>query len=295
MLPAYLNGTLDADMAARVETHLPTCAACRAELAAWQAIADAAPMLYQQSPTPTDALLSRVWDEIDRADAVGTVPHPQDPARRLVWLWSLLLGQLPLVRRGIWVASALTMALGCIIELLLPYGAGKAFALFSPVVAAMGIAFVYGPENDPSLEISLATPTAPRLVLLGRLTLVYAYDILLALVASVVITAVRGGVGLWPVIVLWLGPMLFLSALSLVLSLLSGSVVGVSIALIIWATRIMAGGHWLPAGQRDLFVRFWNSNTLLIPLAAVLLFVAFVAVSWQGRSIVGNRHNHLPA
>jgi hypothetical protein len=71
--------------------------------------------------------------------------------------------------------------------------------------------------------------------------------------------------------------------------------VGISTALVIWATRIMVGGHWLPTSQRDLFIRFWGSNTLLIPLAAALLLVAFVSVSWQGRSIVGNRHSHLPA
>lgn len=295
MLPAYLNGTLDAGMAARVETHLPICTGCRAELAAWQAIADVPPMLYQQSPLPADTLLSRVWSEIDRAETEGTYTLPRRPVRRLAWLWSLLIGQLPLVRRGIWTASALTMALGCFIELLRPYGVGKALAVFAPVVAAMGIAFVYSPENDPSLEIALATPTSPRLVLLGRLTLVYAYGILLAVLASAVITTARGGTGLWPVIVLWLGPMLFLSALSLVLSLLLGSVVGISTALIIWTTRIMASSHWLPGGQRDVFVRFWGSNTLLIPLAAALLLVAFMSVSWQGRSIFGGAHGHFPA
>ncbi len=292
MLPAYLNGTLAAGTAARVEAHLSGCAACRAELAEWRAIAEAAPLLYQQRPIPADTLLSRVWSEVDRAEAETL---RRRPALRLAWLWSLLIGQLPLVRRGIWTASALTMALGCIIELFRPYGVGEVLAVVAPVVAAIGIAFVYGPENDPSLEIALATPTSPRLVLLGRLTLVYVYDILLAVIASAAITAMRGGMGLWPVIVLWLGPMLFLSALSLVLSLLSGSVVGISTALVIWATRIMVGGHWLPTSQRDLFIRFWGSNTLLIPLAAALLLVAFVSVSWQGRSIVGNRHSHLPA
>lgn len=292
MLPAYVNGTLDAESAARVARHLTTCMACQNELAAWQAIAGAAQTVYQRAPLPNDALLDGVWAAIDGEESRR---EARRTARRLHWLWQLLVGQLPLVRRGIWTASALTMALGCFIELLRPYGVGKALAVFAPVVAAMGIAFVYGPENDPSLEIALATPTSPRLILLGRLTLVYAYDILLAVVASALITAVRGGTGLWPVIVLWLGPMLFLSALSLVLSLLFGSIAGITTALVIWTTRIVAGGHWLPGGQRDVFVRFWGSSTLLIPLAAALLFVAFVSVSWQGRSLFGNRHSHLPA
>ncbi|HEY7909195.1 MAG TPA: zf-HC2 domain-containing protein, partial [Thermomicrobiales bacterium] len=203
MLPAYLNGTLAAGTAARVEAHLSGCAACRAELAEWRAIAEAAPLLYQQRPIPADTLLSRVWSEVDRAEAETL---RRRPALRLAWLWSLLIGQLPLVRRGIWTASALTMALGCVIELFRPYGVGEVLAVVAPVVAAIGIAFVYGPENDPSLEIALATPTSPRLVLMGRLTLVYAYDILLAVTASAAITAARGGMGLWTVTVLWLGP-----------------------------------------------------------------------------------------
>lgn len=293
LLPAYVNGTLDPDDLRHVHAHLAGCETCRLALSEWEMVAGATQRAAQRVPAPSDALLARVWAEID---GVAAAPPARRPApARLHWLWELLIGQLPLVRRGIWAASALTMALGCVIELFRPYGVGKALAVFAPVVAAMGIAFVYGPENDPSLEIALATPTSPRLVLLGRLTLVYAYDILLAVVASAVITAVRGGVGLWPVIVLWLGPMLFLSALSLVLSLLFGSVAGISTALIIWTTSIMAGGNWLPGGQRDVFVRFWGSNALLIPLAAALLLVAFIAVSWQGRSMFGNRHSHLPA
>lgn len=62
------------------------------------------------------------------------------------------------------------------------------------MIAAVGLALVYGPEVDPGLELALATPTAPRSVLLARMTLVFAYDLGLALAANAVVLAVRGDV-----------------------------------------------------------------------------------------------------
>ena len=126
-------------------------------------------------------------------------------------------------------------------------------------------------------RFALATPTSPRLVLLGRLTLVYGYDIALAVTASAIIIAARGGTGLWPVIALWLGPMLFLSGLSLLLSLLFGRPRVISAALVIWATRIISGGSLANGCQQRLrSSAFWRNNALLIPLAAALLIVAFI-------------------
>lgn len=263
LLSAYVAGTLDSATTTRVRAHLADCPACRAELAEWEAIASAALARYQQIDAPGDALLDRVWH--------------------------VLRGQVPLVRRGIWAASALTMALGCLVELIAPYGVGSVLAVFAPIVAALGVAFVYGPETDPCLEIALATPTSPRLVLLARLTLVYAYDILLALAASVVIAAAHGGAELWPVIVLWLGPMLFLSALSLMLSLLFGSGVGIGGALALWAVRVfMARVPWRTADAwSDTINRFWRNDTLLIPLAAALLLIAVLSLPRQERFAAG--------
>jgi hypothetical protein len=292
LLPAYVNGTLDAGATARVEAHLGSCRACQGELAEWQAIAGVAYRAYQRVSSPADTLLDRVWAEIDM-----TAPHREGwrLVRQLHWLRQLLLGQIPLVRRGIWAASALTMALGCAVELLQAYGAGRALALFAPVIAAMGVAFVYGPESDPSLEIALATPTTARLVLLCRLTLVYAYDIFLAVIASAVIMQARGGAGIWSVIVLWLGPMLFLSTLSLVLTLIFGSAAGIGAALAIWATRVVASSHWIVGARSELFARFWGNNALLIPIAAALLVFAFIAIPWREQYAFGNRYRHASA
>jgi hypothetical protein len=282
LVPAYLNGTLEKDATAAVSAHLAICPACREEAAFWQEISAATRAAYQRIDAPANVLLDRVWATVD----AETMAFPASSGGHgLHWLLQLLHGQIPLVRRGIWAASALTMVLGCLLELIAPYGAGKSLALIAPIVAAMGVAFVYGPESDPGLELALATPTSPRFVLLSRLTLVYAYDILLALAASVITVIVRGGVGLWPVIVLWLGPMLFLSALSLVLALLSSSGVGIAAALALWCARVMT--FRVPWRVTDAWGvaldRFWRDDALLIPLAVALLLVAVLSLSRQER------------
>ena len=294
MLPAYVNGTLDAETAARVAAHLPTCAACQGELAEWRAIAGAIPALSQSSPIPADALLNRVWAEIDCTQAASRYRSRQ-PMRRLPWLWRLLVGQLPLVRRGIWTASALTIGLGCLLALLNPVHRGSAtpIAILAPVIAALGIAFVYGPEADPGLELALVTPTPPRLVLLCRLALVYGYDLALALVATALLGQVRGA-ALWPVITLWLGPMLLLSGLSLLLSLLFRPTVGMMGALTLWVTDVLTFEARWRANEfgSGALVAFWHNTALLVPLAVALFAVAILWAAstgrwWSGASLHG--------
>jgi hypothetical protein len=286
LLPAYLGGALDPDAAEQVRVHLDTCVACRAELAEWEAIAGATRTTYQRVGAPDGALLHRVWERIDAPNA----PPVPRRARSARWLWQLLRGQIPLVRRGIWTASALTIALGCLLALLYPANRGTAtpIAVLAPVIAAFGVAFVYGPETDPGLEIALATPTAPRLVLLCRLTLVYAYDILLALGATALLGQARG-TALWPIVALWLGPMLLLSALSLLLSLLFGPTVTMAGALALWVTDVLTFDvHWrMHLLVSDALVTFWRNTALLVPLAAALFAAAMLWAAGAGRRWAG--------
>lgn len=67
-LPAYVNGTLDQASAGQVREHLLRCAACRAELATWEAIGDATQFVAARALPPTAELLDRVWNEIDRTE-----------------------------------------------------------------------------------------------------------------------------------------------------------------------------------------------------------------------------------
>jgi ABC-type transport system involved in multi-copper enzyme maturation permease subunit len=90
--------------------------------------------------------------------------------------------------KKMWPASAGIMALGIITVLL---SKETAFLTFiTPLVAAASLAAIYGPQNDPASELTMAAPISPWKILLARLTLVSGYNLLLALVSSVVLLAV---------------------------------------------------------------------------------------------------------
>ena len=95
---------------------------------------------------------------------------------------SLLHAQAYLVRREMWPASAIIMAISTVVTYL--FGKTEVIYFIAPLVAAASLAAIYGPEHDPASELTLATPTSPWKVLLARLTLVHAYNLLLALAAS---------------------------------------------------------------------------------------------------------------
>lgn len=282
LLPAYLNQRLHNGDRARVEAHLRDCTACRAELDVWRAIASATRQLdIVAAPAPD--LLGRIHDELDQDAAAQPAIGPTD-VRSLQYLWQLLWGQAPLVRRGIWLASGLTTALGVLVAIATLHQSIGSFtlALIAPVVAAFGMAFIYGPENDPSLEIAISTPTSPRLVLLSRLTLVFGYDLLLALIASLLLTAVHG-FSLWPLIELWFAPMLFLSALTLAVSLLFSPLVAMVGALVLWGVRLVQLSSTLHQNAtttgdtaRAFGLSLLNPYLMILGLALLLFAIAYV-------------------
>jgi hypothetical protein len=283
-LPALLNGTLGPAETVAARAHLATCPACRRELAEWEAMASATGLLATSSPPAQ--VPAAVWAAIGEERPAA---RPDRSAWRLASLaWQLLLGQMPFVRGAIWTASAVTMFAGCLVAVLLSsaVATGVVLAMVAPLVAAVGVAFVYGPENDPGLELSLATPTPPQLVLVARLTLVYGFDLALAVLASLVLAA-QGGADLLPLISLWLGPMLFLSALALVLSLLWGSAIALSAAMGLWLLRLsvaLDARHSLHLGVlSEVGATFWQRTPLLIALSALLLLVALYRAPRQER------------
>jgi hypothetical protein len=148
----------------------------------------------------------------------------------------------------------------------------------APLVAVAGVAGVYGPQRDPAFEALAITATSPRLVLLARVTLVFAYDLALAVATSMVVRLVAPEVGLVDVVVAWLGPMTLLSALCLLLAMWIGPNVALGVGASLWVLRVatvsvpeLAHG-WLAAGMRAV----WATSPATVAVTLALLAWAVV-------------------
>ena len=283
LIPFYAADTLDDSERLAVEAHLAVCADCQAELALW---ADVGAAIAEENVAIGAPPVSLVESAL--AVACATAPAPWERA------WQLLRPQVKLLRREIWLASALVMAIGYFVAV---FGASEqaatsALEVVAPFVAAAGVALIYGTESDPALEITLATPTSPRQVLLARLALVFGYDLALSLLATVGLLAVVPVDLLSGIILNWLGPMTLLSALALLLSVSIGTGNAITAASMLWLSRWIAHGqlgrssHRVELGSSIIslgavYDSLWSNTFALMIAAAVLTIVALLIVGRQ--------------
>lgn len=291
LLPLYVSGALDRDQRAAVEQHLPGCPECQADLALWRSVS--------AEIVTNDQALSAPRGLAEQALAQAE-PGPAQRGYRLTpqlaHILQLLRSQMPLVQREIWPASAAVIALGYVIAVIAEQS-GVIYAL-APLIAAACVSLIYGPENDPAFELARSTPTSPRQILLARLVLVFGYNLVLALVATLGLLPVfhqplAGSLGL---IAGWLAPTTFLSATALVLSLWIGAPNAISITYAAWLALLMAGplrslhemsNYAGPAISPELlrlataYQSFWQNPGLLLGLSALLFALALWSAGRQ--------------
>jgi hypothetical protein len=146
-------------------------------------------------------------------------------ARALVITPSLLLPWL--------ISTVVVFGAGALISV----GPGQPVVwLVAPAVAAVGIAFAYGPGIDPAWELSSSCAVSHRMVLLTRAVAVFALNSVLGLVAS---AASGAAVALTFV---WLLPMTAVSALALAAAVAARSaIVGAGAGVAAWVITVLAG------------------------------------------------------
>jgi hypothetical protein len=191
---------------------------------------------------PDDVDLDRVWTN------VATEVWRREPGR-LERTAARLLKSAGLARALLttpslllpWViASTVVLAAGALVQA----GAGQPLVwLIAPAVAAVGIAYAYGPGIDPAWELSCSCAVSDRMVLLTRAVVVFAVNAALGIAASAVTLGTRAETDTAQVTFAWLLPMTAICALALAVAVAVRSAsAGAGVGVAAWIILVLASG-----------------------------------------------------
>jgi hypothetical protein len=282
-LALYAAGKLPEKDYRKMEAHLAECPICQADLALWQSTSSAICTMNQSVKAP-ESLSENTVQYLRTKNRPGLGSSLRSIAE-------LLKAQSVLIRQEMWPASAIVMLIGiAACWLLMDFG----FIYFlSPLVAATSLALIFGPENDPALELTCATPYSPWKILLARLSLVSGYNFGLALLCTVILNWLIPTDALGTLVLGWLGPVSFLSALALFLSIWIGTSKATAVVYALWILQYIPFEIF---GSLT-FVNFWNSiitaykdfwhePILLLSLAAVVMLATLLSANRAPRLVI---------
>jgi hypothetical protein len=198
LLARYVDGQAGPLDGASLEQHLLRCEHCRSRLAT-----------HVAAPP-----LELVWTRL-REQAQAPAPGPVE--RLLVRLGvsapdALLIAVAPSLRTSWLFGLAATLAF---VVLSVTYGGARGLAFFllvAPLVPVAGVAFAYGPDVDPTYEVSAAAPYAASRLLLLRTGAVLTTCLPLVLASAALLPALS-----WTAVA-WLLPALSFTAVVLAAS-----------------------------------------------------------------------------
>jgi len=271
-IPFYVSRQLNEKDTADMENHIRECGRCRQRVAEWSLISEAVSQNGASVSAPEKGAENALC-EIGRRQKRGI--HPGG-------LILILRHQFPFVIREILPASLLIFGIGIILAALT--AESTIIHVLAPFVSAAGLSAIFGPSRDEAGELIASTPTSPRLILLSRLFLVYGSNVVLLMVAAAVLSSI-----IQPAIPVrlfrhWLGPMTFLSASALLLSLRLKPPVVLGICFSAWTAYLMTGIYsqsdipGLESGRffyslLDAYTAFWRNGHVLLLISIGLFFV----------------------
>jgi len=243
-------------------------------------------LMRQASPRTESGAKTRLNQALDAA--WGRQQAASDRRARLRWAWLLVRAQMRLVHPALWMGTALVLALGTLVTLLVrtPTDGGvPLLAFLAPVVAAVGVGILYGDETDPPTELLHAVPVPVQAVMLARLALLFAFNLTLAVAGSAALVLLGDERALLPLIADWLAPMTLLSSLAFLCSVLINDR-GLSsvIALLAWGALLL---RHVRSDQLPTLFRWipdlWQAE--LLPVVLISLALAGIAVWLAGRDL----------
>jgi hypothetical protein len=192
--------------------------------------------------TPDDVDLDRVWTNVAtevwrrhpgrlERTAARILKSP-GLARALLTTPSLLLPWL--------IATVVVLGAGALAQV----GAGAPLVwLIAPAVAAIGIAYAYGPGIDPAWELSCSMAVSDRMVLLTRAVVVFGVNAALGLLASAATIGTAASAGTAQLTFAWLLPMTAVCALTLAVAVAARSAsAGAAVGVASWIFLVLARG-----------------------------------------------------
>jgi hypothetical protein len=282
-IPLYVAGQLESSQVSGLEEHLQGCSVCQKEVTFWRSVSTEI-KAANATITPPEGLAERALAGIHEKE----LPQKSFPVfsrlrRACQQAFSLLRAQSYLIRREIWPTSLGIMALGVITALLSNHF--EAVVFIAPLVAAANLAMLHNPENDPAYELVVATPTSSWKILFARMSIVSTYNLVIALLASFALLPIIPPEFLGKLILSWLAPMAFLSALALLLSIWFSTSNAITVSYVLWIVQYLKLSKILDIwGMHSSFMElFWNAyqdfwkspGLLLVSTIAILAIAMF--------------------
>jgi len=237
---------------------------------------------------PDDVDLDRVWTNVaaqvwrrhpGRLERTATrLLKSPGLARALLTAPSLLFPWL--------IATAVVLTAGALTQV----SSGQPLVwLIAPAVAAVGIAYAYGPGIDPAWELSASMAVPDRMVLLTRAVVVFMVNALLGLLASVATIGTAASAGTVTLTFAWLLPMTAVCALALAVAVAARSAsAGAGAGVAAWIILVLARGLAAVPGQprapaTQLTAAITDANLYLPYLAVAVCCAAAVIYTTRPR------------
>lgn len=201
------------------------------------------------------------------------------------WWLLVLFTQARVIGSAIWVASLLIMSLGVLVTLpqISAHLSTLPFTMLAPLVTAFGVAFLYDDTLPGIHELEDSTRASLRFLVLARLVLLFSFDLLLALLGSIVLALGHSEISLVPLILTWLAPMTFLAALAFFLSVLVIDPLAASVfSLALWGLYLIARNSEGPFFAL-LSVPDLTAASARLPLALTTVLLITLALWLVGR------------
>ncbi|GLW49832.1 hypothetical protein Stsp02_54930 [Streptomyces sp. NBRC 14336] len=249
-LRAYAHAELAAPMLWSADTHLASCAECRAALA--------------EVSAPVDLGWERLDAELD-------APRPGLFERLLVRLGAAdhtarLLAATPVLRRS-WLASVVFLLVATVFAVH-SSGSPTLFLALAPLLPLAGVAASYGPALDPTYEMAVVSPVHGFRLLMIRTVAVLTAGLVLNGLATLALPSY----GLRALA--WLLPALALTATALALTPRFGPVLAPSLVGGAWAALIAIADAMADGGSLAPFTAAGQGAAATVAaLAAGLLYL----------------------